>query len=46
MRPRAIKGVPGLKPKTSPFERLEQFARKMVSVPKEGRPAGADGPGT
>jgi hypothetical protein len=35
MRPRAIRSVPGLSPKASPFERLEQFARMIVRVPKE-----------
>jgi hypothetical protein len=34
MRPRAIAGVPGLDPKASPFERFQQFARMIVSVPK------------
>jgi len=35
MRPRLISGVPGLKPDSTPFERLEQFARMIVSVPKK-----------
>lgn len=34
MRPRAIQSVPGLDPNGSPFERLEQFARIIVKVPK------------
>ncbi len=34
MRPRAIQGVPGLKPISSPSDRFEQFARMIVSVPK------------
>ena len=34
MRPRAISGVPGLDPKASPFERFQEFARMIVSVPK------------
>jgi hypothetical protein len=35
MRPRAIQSVPVLRPEASPFERLEQFARMIVRVPKE-----------
>ena len=34
MRPRAIQGVPGLNSDASPFERFQQFARMIVSVPK------------
>lgn len=34
MRPRAIQSVPGLDPNGSPFDRLTQFARMIVSVPK------------
>jgi hypothetical protein len=32
---RAIQSVPGLNPNTNPFERSEQFARMIISVPKE-----------
>lgn len=34
MRPRAIQKVPGLDPNGTPFERLEQFARHIIAVPK------------
>jgi hypothetical protein len=34
MRPRAILGVPGLDPDSSPSERFVKFARMIVSVPK------------
>lgn len=35
MRPRAIQTVPGLDPNASPFERFKEFARRIISVPKE-----------
>jgi hypothetical protein len=35
MRPRAIQSVPGLDPNGTPFERLRQFAKMVVSVPKK-----------
>ena len=35
MRPRAIQTVPGLDPNASPFERLKEFARMIIRVPKE-----------
>jgi hypothetical protein len=34
MRPRAIQSVPGLNPDATPFERLREFARMIVSVPE------------
>jgi hypothetical protein len=34
MRPRAIQTVPGLDPNASPFERLKEFARMIIRVPK------------
>jgi len=34
MRPRLIQGVPGLDSEASPFERLAQFARMVIAVPK------------
>jgi hypothetical protein len=35
MRPRAIQSVPGLDPNGTPFGRLRQFAKMIVSVPKQ-----------
>ena len=35
MRPRAIRGVPGLDPKLDSFGRLKKFARMILAVPKE-----------
>jgi len=34
LRPRSIQGVPRLDPNASPFERLAQFAKMIVAVPK------------
>lgn len=34
MRPRAIQNVPGLDSNASPFERFQEFARRLVQVPK------------
>jgi hypothetical protein len=34
MRPRSIQSVPGLDPNGTPFERLRQFAKMIVAVPK------------
>jgi hypothetical protein len=34
MRQRLIREVPGLEPNASPFERFEQFARRIIAVPK------------
>jgi hypothetical protein len=35
MRSRAIQEVPGLDVASSPFDRFRQFAKRIVSVPKE-----------
>jgi len=32
---RAIQNVPGLDPKGTPFERLREFTRPIVRIPKE-----------
>lgn len=34
MRPRAIHSVPGLDAAATPFERFEQFARRIIAVPR------------
>jgi hypothetical protein len=34
MRPRSIQGVPGLDPNGTPFERLRQFAGRIVRISK------------
>jgi hypothetical protein len=34
MRPRSFQSVPGLDPEATPFERLQEFARMIVAVPK------------
>lgn len=34
VRPRLIQSVPGLDPNGTPFERLRQFAKAIVAVPK------------
>jgi hypothetical protein len=34
MRPRSIQDVPGLAPNGTPFERLQQFAGRIVRISK------------